>query len=170
VAEDGTLRQAARRIARVRLTGRGVALLCTGAVLAVIGIVLALPDVVGLGAAAALVVGAAWLAMGLQRLDAGRGALVVKRHIAPNPVVRGQVADAHLVVAAAARNGAAYERLARLRLSEQAAHELAGPTGIRATVSAHPDRVAVRTRPNTSVRVVSRGPSAHRPRRVGVRE
>ncbi len=144
MADDGSLRQAARRIARVRLTGRGVSLLCTGAVLAVVGIVLALPDVVGLGAAATLAVGAAWLAMGLQRLDAGRGALLVTRQIAPNPVVRGQVADAHLVVGAAAHTGAAYERLARLRLSEQAAHELAGPTGIRATVSAHPDRVAVR--------------------------
>jgi uncharacterized protein (DUF58 family) len=58
--------------------------------------------------------------------------------------VRGQATDARLVVAARARTGAAFERLARLRLSEQAAHELAGPRGIRATVTAHPDRVAVR--------------------------
>ncbi|AEG44048.1 DUF58 domain-containing protein [Isoptericola variabilis] len=144
MADDGALRQAVRRIARVRLTGRGVALLCTGGVLVVVGIVLALPDVVGLGAAGALAVGAAWVAMGLQRLDSGRGALVVTRQIAPNPVVRGQSADAQLLVAARARSGAAYERLARLRLSEQAAHELAGPHGIRASVSAHPDRVAVR--------------------------
>ncbi len=143
-ADEGTFRQAVRRVARVRLTARGVALLCTGVVLAVVGVVLALPDVVGLGAAAALAVGAAWVAMGLQRLDAGRGALVVARQISPNPVVRGQTADARLLVAARSRTGAAYERLARLRLSEQAAHELAGPTGIRATVSAHPDRVAVR--------------------------
>jgi uncharacterized protein (DUF58 family) len=143
-ADESTFRQAVRRIARVRLTGRGVSLLCTGAVLAVVGVVLSLPDVVGLGAAAAFAVGAAWIAMGLQRLDAGRGALVVARHISPNPVVRGQTTDARLLVAARARTGAAYERLARLRLSEQAAHELAGPTGIRATVSAHPDRVAVR--------------------------
>jgi len=143
-ARQTQAREALRRLMRVRLTFRGIVLLCAGAVLGAIGLVLGLPDVVGLGAAAALAVGIAWAAMGLQRLDSGRGALSVVRQISPNPVVRGQAADARLVVAARSRTGAAYERLARLRLSEQAAHELAGPSGIRAQVSAHPDRVSVR--------------------------
>ncbi|MEG3614857.1 DUF58 domain-containing protein [Isoptericola haloaureus] len=134
---------ALRRLVRVRPTARGALLVCAGLVLAVVGVVLDLPDLVGLGAAALLVVAAAWVSLGLQRLDAGRGALDVERHLAPHPVVAGQQATTRLVVRARARTGAAFERLARLRLSEQAAHELAGPHGIRAQVRAHPDHVAV---------------------------
>ncbi len=132
-----------RRLARVRLTGRGIALLSAGLLLATGGVLLELPDVTGLGSAAVLVVGFAWAVMGLQRLDAGRGALVVVRDLTPHPVVRDQSTAVRLVVGARARTGAAYERLARMRLSEQAAHELAGPHGIRARVTAHPDRIAV---------------------------
>ncbi|GAB6938429.1 DUF58 domain-containing protein [Isoptericola variabilis] len=134
---------ALRRLVRVRPTRRGLALLVAGLVLATVGVLLDLPDVVGLGAAAVLAVLLAWVLMGVQRLDAGRGALVVTRELTPNPVVRDQTADVRLVVGARARTGAAYERLARLRLSEQAAHELAGPRGIRARVTAHADRIAV---------------------------
>jgi len=132
-----------RRLARVRPTRRGLALLVAGALLAVVGTLLELPDVVGLGAAGLLSVLLAWTLMGVQRLDAGRGALAVTRELTPNPVVRDQTAAVRLVVGARARTGAAYERLARLRLSEQAAHELAGPHGIRARVTAHADRIAV---------------------------
>ncbi|WP_344249358.1 DUF58 domain-containing protein [Isoptericola hypogeus] len=139
-----TARAALRRLARVRLTGRGIALLCTGALLGACGVLLELPDVVGLGGAAMLAVGFAWAVMGLQRLEAGRGALIVARELTPHPVVRGQSTAVRLVVGARSRTGAAYERLARLRLSEQAAHELAGPHGIRARVTAHPDRISVR--------------------------
>lgn len=138
------LRVALRRVARVRPTRRGAALLVAGAALVGLGAMLALPDVVGLGAAALLAVAASWAALGLQRLEAGRGALAVDRQVRPNPVVRGQRADTALVVAARAPSPAAYERLARLRLSEQAAHELAGREGIRARVDARPERVAVR--------------------------
>ena len=134
---------ALQRLARVRLTGRGTALLCAGLALAACGVLLELPDITGLGSAAVLAVGFAWAVMGLQRLDAGRGALVVTRALTPHPVVRDQSTAVRLVVGARARTGAAYERLARLRLSEQAAHELAGPHGIRARVTAHPDRIAV---------------------------
>lgn len=134
---------ALRRLVRVRPTRRGLALLVVGLVLVVVGALLELPDVVGLGAAAVLAVLLAWVLMGVQRLDAGRGALVVTRELTPNPVVRDQTAAVRLVVGARARTGAAYERLARLRLSEQAAHELAGPHGIRARVTAHADRIAV---------------------------
>jgi len=134
---------ALRRLVRVRPTRRGLALLVAGLVLATVGVLLDLPDVVGLGAAAVLSVLLAWVLMGAQRLDAGRGALVVTRELTPNPVVRDQTAAVRLVVGARARTGAAYERLARLRLSEQAAHELAGPHGIRARVTAHADRIAV---------------------------
>ncbi|GAA4733074.1 hypothetical protein GCM10023216_26560 [Isoptericola chiayiensis] len=133
-----------RRVARVRTTARGGALAAAGAVLVAGGVVLDLADLVGLGAAALLAVAAAWAALGVQRLDAGRGALDVVRQVDPNPVVAGRPATARLTVAARARTGAAYERLARLRLSEQAAHELAGTGGIRAQVRSHPDRIAVR--------------------------
>lgn len=132
-----------RRLSRVRPTVRGGALLVAGAVLAGTGVVLDLPDVVGLGAAAVLAVTAACVALGWQRLDAGRGALDVERDIEPDPVVAGRPATTRLTVRARTRTGAAYERLAHLRLSEQAAHELAGPSGIRARVRAHPDRIAV---------------------------
>ncbi|MEL7976208.1 DUF58 domain-containing protein [Isoptericola sp. F-RaC21] len=138
-----TRHPALRRVARVRPTRRGLALLVAGLVLGVTGALLDLPDVVGLGAAAVLAVALAWVLMGVQRLDAGRGALVVSRELTPNPVVRDQTAAVGLVVGARARTGAAYERLARLRLSEQAAHELAGPHGIRARVTAHADRIVV---------------------------
>ncbi|MCK9795543.1 DUF58 domain-containing protein [Isoptericola sp. 4D.3] len=134
---------ALRRLARVRPTRRGVALLVAGLVLGATGALLELPDLVGLGAAGVLAVLLAWTLMGVQRLDAGRGALVVTRELTPNPVVRDQTASVRLLVGARARTGAAYERLARLRLSEQAAHELAGPHGIRARVTAHADRIAV---------------------------
>jgi uncharacterized protein (DUF58 family) len=134
---------ALRRLTRVRPTGRGGALVVAGVVLVATGIVLDLPDLVGLGAAGVLTVAAAWVTLGWQRLDAGRGALDVERHIDPDPVVAGRSATTRLTVRARTRTGAAYERLARLRLSEQAAHELAGPSGIRARVRTHPDHIAV---------------------------
>lgn len=137
------MRELLARLARVRLTPRGIAVVTTGAVLWVLGLVLALPDVVGLGTACLLTVAVAWALTGGQRLDEGRGALRVVRHVEPSPVVRGRTADASLLVAAVSPTGAAYERLSRLRLSEQAAHELAGHEGIRARVSARPDRISV---------------------------
>ncbi|GAB2454779.1 DUF58 domain-containing protein [Xylanimonas ulmi] len=137
------MRDALHRLARVRPTRRGVALAVVGVALAALGRALGLPDVVGLGAAglAALVV--AWLTQGLQRLDAGRGALAVTRRVTPDPVVRGQEATTHLLVTPARASAAAYERLARIRLSEHAAHELAG-SGVRPRVAARPDEIEVR--------------------------
>ncbi|MFJ3407293.1 DUF58 domain-containing protein [Promicromonospora sp. NPDC090134] len=131
------------RISRVRLTPRGIGAACVGGVLIPLGLVLTLPDLVGLGAAALIAVAVAWLVIGTQRLESGRGALHVTRSVAPNPVVRDRTADVSLLVAAHQASGAAYERLSRLRLSEQAAHELAGHQGIRARVSARADRITV---------------------------
>ncbi|WP_129783306.1 DUF58 domain-containing protein [Promicromonospora panici] len=131
------------RISRVRLTPRGIGAVCLGGTLVPLGLALTLPDLVGLGAAALLVVAVAWVAIGTQRLESGRGALRVTRAVAPNPVVRDRTADVSLLVAAHQPSGAAYERLSRLRLSEQAAHELAGHQGIRARVSARADRITV---------------------------
>ncbi|WP_423465107.1 DUF58 domain-containing protein [Promicromonospora sp. MS192] len=131
------------RISRVRLTPRGIGATALGAGLVPLGLVLALPDLVGLGAAALLAVGVAGVAIGTQRLESGRGALRVTRVVTPNPVVRDRTADVSLLVAAHQASGAAYERLSRLRLSEQAAHELAGHQGIRARVSARADRISV---------------------------
>jgi uncharacterized protein (DUF58 family) len=133
-----------RRVARARLTRRGVALVVAGVLLAVAGATLALPDVVALGAAAVLAVAVAVVTLAARGLESGRGALVVDRQVQPHPVVRGQHGDTHLVVAARTASAAAYERLARLRLSEQAAHELVGPEGVRARVTARADRVDVR--------------------------
>jgi uncharacterized protein (DUF58 family) len=138
------MRAALRRIARVRPTRRGVALTVVGAGLVGLGTVLGLPDVVGLGAAGLAAVAVAWLVQGAQRLDAGRGALAVSRLVTPDPVVRGEQASTHLVVGPARPSPAAFERLARIRLSEQAAHELAGHHGVRARVTAQPDRIQVR--------------------------
>jgi uncharacterized protein (DUF58 family) len=131
------------RISRVRLTPRGIGAACTGGVLVPLGLVLTLPDLVGLGAAALIAVAVAWVVIGTQRLESGRGALHVTRAVAPNPVVRDRTAEVSLLVAAHQASGAAYERLSRLRLSEQAAHELAGHQGIRARVSARADRITV---------------------------
>lgn len=131
------------RISRVRLTPRGIGAACLGGAMVPLGLVLTLPDLVGLGAAALLAVAVAWVAIGTQRLESGRGALHVTRVVAPNPVVRDRTAEVSLLVAAHHASGAAYERLSRLRLSEQAAHELAGHQGIRARVSARADRIAV---------------------------
>ena len=137
------MRDALRRIARVRPTRRGVALAVAGAGLVVTGMLLGLPDVVGVGVAGIAVVAMAWLSQGLGRLDSGRGALSVSRRVSPDPVVRGQEAATDLLVTAARRSAVAYERLGRIRLSEQAAHELAGDGGVRARVSAQPDRIQV---------------------------
>ncbi|WP_245534446.1 DUF58 domain-containing protein [Xylanimonas cellulosilytica] len=133
-----------RRVTRVRPTRRGIALALTGGALLALGATLGLPDVIGLGAAAVLAVAVSWVTQGVQRLDAGRGALTVARQVTPAPVVRGEQATTHLVVGPAAPSPVAYERLARIRLSEQAAHELAGHHGVRARVTARPDRIEVR--------------------------
>lgn len=138
-----TWRETLARISRVRLTSRGVGASVLGVALVPLGLVLTLPHLVGLGAAALLAVGVAWVVIGTQRLESGRGALRVTRTVSPNPVVRDRTAEVGLLVAARQTSGAAYERLSRLRLSEQAAHELAGHQGIRARVSARADRIAV---------------------------
>lgn len=138
-----TWRDTLARISRVRLTPRGVGAACLGAALVPLGLVFTLPDLVGLGAAALLAVAVAWVVIGTQRLESGRGALRVTRAVSPNPVVRDRTADVSLLVAAHQASGAAYERLSRLRLSEQAAHELAGHQGIRARVAARADRITV---------------------------
>ena len=137
------MRGALRRVARVRPTRRGVALLVAGTVLLVLGALGGLHDAVGLGAAALAAVLLSWLAHGLQRLDAGRGALEVSRQVTPHPVVRGETASTRLLVRPARPTAVAFERLARIRLSEQAAHELAGSNGVRARVSARPDSIQV---------------------------
>lgn len=136
-------RDTVARIGRVRPTSRGVGAACLGGALVPLGVVLTLPDLVGLGAAALLAVAVAWVAIGTQRLESGRGALHVTRAVTPSPVVRDRTADVSLLVAASRASGAAYERLSRLRLSEQAAHELAGHEGVKARVSARADRITV---------------------------
>ncbi|WP_255372099.1 DUF58 domain-containing protein [Cellulosimicrobium sp. CUA-896] len=138
------LRGLRRRLARARLTRRGAALLVAGAVLVATGVTLGLPDVVGLGAAGVLVVGAAWAWMVLRRVDRGRGALRVSRRVQPNPATRGQVTSARLTVEAARRTAAGASMLARLRISEQAAHELSDQGSLRAQVTTREDHVAVR--------------------------
>ena len=137
------MRAALHRVGRVRPTRRGVVLLVAGAVLVTLGILGGLHDVVGLGAAALAAVLLSWLAHGLQRLDSGRGALDVQRLVSPHPVVRGETASTRLLVRPARPTAVAFERLARIRLSEQAAHELAGSGGVRARVSARPDAIQV---------------------------
>ncbi|MGO1336217.1 MAG: DUF58 domain-containing protein, partial [Cellulosimicrobium funkei] len=92
-----------------------------GAALVVLGVTLGLPDLVGLGAAGLLAVGAAWCWMAARRIDRGRGALHVTRRVQPNPAVRGQLTTARLTVAAARTTSSTASTLARLRISEQAA-------------------------------------------------
>ncbi|QAY70626.1 DUF58 domain-containing protein [Xylanimonas protaetiae] len=138
------MRAALRRIARVRATRRGLALVVAGAGLVALGVTLGLPDILGLGAAAVAAVAVAWVSQGLQRLDVGRGALSVSRHVTPDPVVRGEQASVQLLVGPERPSPVAFERLARIRLSEQASHELAGQHGVRARVTTQPDRIQVR--------------------------
>ena len=142
-AAPGRWRSALGRVARVRPTRRGVALLVAGAVLLTLGILGGLHDVVGLAAAALGAVLLPWLLHGLQRLDAGRGALEVSRRVTPHPVVRGERASTRLLVRPARPTAVAFERLVRIRLSEQAAHELAGSNGVRAKVVARPESIQV---------------------------
>lgn len=138
------LRRLHRGLARARLTRRGTALLVAGAALVATGVTLGLPDVVGLGAAAVLVVGGAWCWMTVRRIDRGRGALRVARRVQPNPATRGQVTSARLTVEPARRTAAGASTLARLRISEQAAHELCDQASLRAQVVTREDHVAVR--------------------------
>ncbi len=140
------LRRTGRSLTRARLTRRGVAILGAGAALAVLGVVLGLPDVVGLGAAGALAVGASWAWMTARRIDRGRGALHVTRRVQPNPAVRGQFTTARLTVAAARTTSTTATTLARLRISEQAAHELCDQDSLRAQVATVGDHIAVRYR------------------------
>ncbi|MFC8921552.1 DUF58 domain-containing protein [Cellulosimicrobium sp. NPDC057127] len=138
------LRSLRRGLSRARLTRRGTALLVAGAVLLATGVTLGLPDVVGLGAAGVLVVVASWCWMTVRRIDRGRGALRVARRVQPNPATRGQVTSARLTVEAARRTAAGASALARLRISEQAAHELCDRGSLRAQVATRDDHVAVR--------------------------
>ncbi|MBD5788104.1 DUF58 domain-containing protein [Cellulosimicrobium terreum] len=135
-----------RALARARLTSRGLGLLVAGAVLAIIGVVLNLPDLVGLGGAGILVVVAAWCWMTVRRVDRGRGALSVARRVTPSPTVREQVTTARLTVRAARQSATAVGVLSRLRISEQAAHELCDRGALRARVTTHDDHVTVRYR------------------------
>lgn len=137
-------REVVRRVLRVRLTARGSGTVALGGALAVGGVVLALPDLVGLGSAALLAVGATWVVTGVQRLDEGRAALTVGRTVAPDPVVRGHRSAVVLTVAARSETAAAHGRLARLRISEQAAHELSETEALRARVATRADRIDVR--------------------------
>ncbi|WP_454044165.1 DUF58 domain-containing protein [Cellulosimicrobium sp. Marseille-Q8652] len=140
------LRRFGRSLARARLTRRGTSLLVAGAVLVATGVTLGLPDVVGLGAAAMLAVGAAWCWMTARRIDRGRRALGVARRVQPNPAVAGQVTTARLTVSAARRSATTAGVLARLRISEQAAHELCDQGSLRAQVATRADHIAVRYR------------------------
>ncbi|MCB7137774.1 DUF58 domain-containing protein [Cellulosimicrobium marinum] len=139
-------RSLARRLTRARPTRRGTGLLVTGGVLAAVGITLGLPDVVGLGAAAVLVVVSAWCWMTAHRIDRGRGALRVARRVQPNPATRGQVTTARLTVSGSRRSAGTAGTLARLRISEQAAHELCDHGSLRAQVVTREDHIAVRYR------------------------
>lgn len=140
------LRGRGRSLASARLTRRGTAVLGAGVALAVLGVTLGLPDLVGLGVAGALAVGAAWCWMAVRRIDRGRGALHVTRRVQPNPAVRGQFTTARLTVAAARATSSTATTLARLRISEQAAHELCDQGSLRAQVATVGDHIAVRYR------------------------
>ena len=140
------LRRYGRSLARARLTRRGTSLLVVGAVIAATGVTLGLSDLVGLGAAAILVVVAAWCWMTARRIDRGRGALRVARRVQPNPATNGQVTTARLTVSAARPSASTATMLARLRISEQAAHELCDQGSLRAQVATRDDHIAVRYR------------------------
>jgi uncharacterized protein (DUF58 family) len=132
-----------RRLARVRTTSRGLALLIAAGGCVVLGVLLGLADIVALGAAGLLVLAVPWVWYAATRLDVGRTALSVTRALTPHPVVRGEVAAVRLVIAPVRPTAAASYRLAALRLSEQASHELAGDGGVRAKVAAGAGRTEV---------------------------
>jgi len=132
------------RLRTVRPTRRGAAALGAGVSFGVLGIVLALPDLVALGAACLAAVAVSWVWLGSPRLDAGRAALAVERTITPHPIQRGHEADVLLTVRPERPSAAALDRLRSVRLAEQAHHMLAGPEGVRARVFTHLDRIEVR--------------------------
>ncbi|GAA1401072.1 DUF58 domain-containing protein [Oerskovia paurometabola] len=134
------------RLARVRPTTRGTAVLAASVALVAAGTALGLADLVALGAAGLLVVGGAWAWMVLRRIDRGRGALRVSRRVEPDPAVRGHQVTTRLLVSPVSPTATALARLARLQISEQAAAELCEHDALRAQVVSHPDRIAVRYR------------------------
>ncbi|MFF3064358.1 DUF58 domain-containing protein [Oerskovia sp. NPDC057915] len=134
------------RVAQVRPTARGTAVLAASLVLVGTGTALGLTDIVGLGASGLLVVAAAWAWMVVRRIDRGRGALRVARRIEPDPAVRGNQVTTRLLVSPVSPNATALGRLGRLQISEQAAAELCEHDALRAQVVSHPDRIAVRYR------------------------
>ncbi|WP_338403862.1 DUF58 domain-containing protein [Cellulosimicrobium arenosum] len=141
-----TLRRRRRPLARARLTRRGLGLLAAGTVLVVVGVVLGLPDVVGLGGAGVGAVALAWAWMTVRRVDRGRSALRATRRVSPSPTVRDQLTTARLTVRAARPSASAVGALSRLRISEQAAHELCDQGALRARVTSHDDHVSVQYR------------------------
>ena len=112
------------RTTRVRLTDRGTVLVVGGGILALAGVGLHLPDVVGVGVAPLVAVAAAVVWMRLVGVDRGRTALTTTRRVLPNPVVRGQVTEARLAVRPAHVSSAAVAQLARTRVAENVSTQL----------------------------------------------
>jgi uncharacterized protein (DUF58 family) len=133
-----------RTALRIRLTHRGAGLLTGGIVVAILGLVFGMSDVIALGAAGIFLVGGSALWMAASRLDRGRGALTVTRRIQPNPAIRGQETTTTILVRARRPSAAVAARLARLRLGEQAAHELCDASTQRARISTDVDRISIR--------------------------
>lgn len=123
------------RILRLTLTPRGTGLVIGGAVLALAGVGLHLPDVVVLGIAPLVAVLLTGLWMRLRGVDRGRGALTTVRRVLPDPVVRGQATTVELIVRPARADSVSATRLARTRVAENLATELAGhsPRGTQRT-------------------------------------
>ncbi|PJJ69072.1 uncharacterized protein (DUF58 family) [Sediminihabitans luteus] len=114
-----------------------------GGLLVVVGAALSLRDVVGIGAAAVLLVVVSVLRLALERYDRGRGALRVVRRVEPNPTTRGRAAEVTLVVEPVVPTPATRHRLATLDVSEQASRELCTERSLRATVRREPSRLVV---------------------------
>jgi uncharacterized protein (DUF58 family) len=110
---------------RLTLTPRGTGLVVGGAVLALAGIGLRLADVVIVGITPLVAVGATAAWMRLLGVDRGRGALTTIRRATPDPVVRGQATRVELSVRPVRASAAAATQLARTRVAENLATELA---------------------------------------------
>ena len=115
---------------RVEATPRGVGLIGTGGVALVFGILLGLPVVTMIGVLLLALVGLGFGVLDLQARAAERGGLDFVRRVVPHPVTVGQTAVVEVALTAAS----SWTRLDNIDVSEQAARELAGPTGLRARV------------------------------------
>ncbi|SDS62903.1 Uncharacterized conserved protein, DUF58 family, contains vWF domain [Paraoerskovia marina] len=131
-----------RHSRRVRLTSRGVGLVIGGLLLVATGVVLDLSDLVALGSSAVLACLVAVVVASVSRLDRGSAAVHVHRRVEPAPTTRDRPTIAHLRVSAGT-SALSRARLARLRLTEQAATELTRGRALDARVRTSPQHLDV---------------------------